>query len=158
METGIEAVLLDWGGVLIDDPAPGLLDYCAKALGIPVPHYTQAHNKHAGLFQRGLVAEEVFWQKVCAELDRPMPPQPSLWGEAFRAVYAPREEVFALSRRVRERGDRCGTRLPGRMPDSCGRGVGVVSVGYGATPPSALVGRRAVLSSRGSVRLALPSA
>ena len=106
METRIEAVLFDWGGVLIDDPAPGLLDYCARALGVPVSQYVQAHNKHAGPFQRGLVAEEVFWQRVCGELDRPLPPQPSLWGDAFRAVYAPREEVFALSRRLRERGYR----------------------------------------------------
>ena len=106
METRVEAVLFDWGGVLIDDPAPGLMDYCARALGVPVPQYVQAHNKHAGLSQRGLVAEEVFWQRVCAELGRPLPERASLWGDAFRAVYAPREEVFALSRRLRERGYR----------------------------------------------------
>ena len=106
METRIEAILFDWGGVLIEDPAPGLVDYCAEALGVPVPQYVQAHNKHAGPFQRGLVAEEVFWQRVCGELGRPLPEQASLWGDAFRAVYAPREEVFALSRRLRERGYR----------------------------------------------------
>ena len=109
METRIEAVLFDWGGVLIDDPAPGLMDYCAEALGVPVPQYVQAHNEYAGPFQRGLVAEEVFWRRVCGELDRPLPQQSSLWGDAFRAVYAPREEVFALSGRVRERG--CRTSL-----------------------------------------------
>jgi len=46
METRIEAVLFDWGGVLIDDPAPGLMNYCAKALGVPVAHYAQARASH----------------------------------------------------------------------------------------------------------------
>jgi hypothetical protein len=34
METRIEAVLFDWGRVLIENPAPGLMAYCAKALRV----------------------------------------------------------------------------------------------------------------------------
>jgi FMN phosphatase YigB (HAD superfamily) len=100
----IEAVLFDWGGVLIDNPAPGLMDYCARALGVPVVDYTRVHNTHGKAFQKGLIAEEVFWQRVCSDLNRPLPRPASLWGEAFRAVYRPREEVFALARRLREKG------------------------------------------------------
>jgi FMN phosphatase YigB (HAD superfamily) len=104
METRIEAVLFDWGGVLIENPAPGLMDYCARALGVPVEDYTRVHNEYSETFQKGLIAEKVFWQRVCGALRRPMPNQGSLWGEAFRAVYVPRGEVFALARRLRERG------------------------------------------------------
>jgi HAD superfamily hydrolase (TIGR01509 family) len=35
-----------------------------------------------------------------------LPRQASLWGEAFRAVYAPRAEVFALARHLRQNGQR----------------------------------------------------
>jgi len=100
----IEAVLFDWGGVLIDDPAPGLMDYCAKALGVPEEDYTRVHNQYAEEFQKGLIEEAVFWQRVCDGLHLPLPRQASLWGEAFRAVYAPREAVFALAGRLREAG------------------------------------------------------
>jgi len=100
----IEAVLFDWGGVLIDNPAPGLMDYCAKALGVPVEDYVRAHNTHGEAFQRGSIAEEVFWQRVCGGLGRPLPQRASLWGDAFRAVYRPRAEVFALARRLRASG------------------------------------------------------
>ena len=106
METRIEAVLFDWGGVLIENPAPGLMAYCAKALGVAVEDYVRVHNVHGEAFQKGLIAEEVFWQRVCRDLNRPLPRQASLWGEAFRAVYRPREEVFALARRLRERAAR----------------------------------------------------
>jgi hypothetical protein len=50
MEMRIEAVLFDWGGVLIENPAPGLMDYCAKALGVSVEDYVRAHNQHGEAF------------------------------------------------------------------------------------------------------------
>ncbi len=102
----IKAVLFDWGGVLIDNPAPGLMDYCARALGVSVEDYVRVHNAHGEAFQKGLIAEVVFWQRVCGDLDRPLPQRSSLWGDAFRAVYRPRAEVFALVRRLHERGIR----------------------------------------------------
>jgi putative hydrolase of the HAD superfamily len=104
METTIEAVLFDWGGVLIDNPALGLMDYCARVVGVPVEDYTRVHDEYSEAFQKGLIAEKVFWQRVCGALHRAVPSQDSLWGAAFRAVYVPREEVFALARRLRAKG------------------------------------------------------
>ena len=109
METRIEAVLFDWGGVLIDNPGPGLMSYCAQALGVSVEDYTRVHSRHGEPFQRGSIREDTFWRRVCEDLGCPAPKQPSLWGDAFRAVYSPREEVFDLARRLRENG--CKTSL-----------------------------------------------
>jgi FMN phosphatase YigB (HAD superfamily) len=64
---------------------------------------------HGEAFQKGSIREDVFWQQVCGDLNRPLPRQVSLWGDAFRAVYRPRPEVFGLVRRLRERG--CKTNL-----------------------------------------------
>jgi putative hydrolase of the HAD superfamily len=105
----IEAVLFDWGGVLIDDPAPGLMAYCAEALDVPVEDYRQVHRRHAEPFQRGWITEAAFWQKVCSDLDRPVPSIDSLWGRAFRTVCTPREDVFALVRRLHQ--ENCKTAL-----------------------------------------------
>jgi putative hydrolase of the HAD superfamily len=102
----IQAVLFDWGGVLIDNPASPLMDYCAGALGVPVEEYKRVHNRRGDAFQRGQIPEDLFWQQVCADLDRPLPRVPSLWGQAFRAVYSPRKEVFALAARLHGRGYR----------------------------------------------------
>jgi putative hydrolase of the HAD superfamily len=106
MQTRIEAVLFDWGGVLIDNPAPGLMAFCAEALGVSVENYIRAHNACGEAFQKGSIPESLFWQRVCEKLGCPAPRQASLWGEAFRAVYSPRQKVFALARRLREQGYR----------------------------------------------------
>ena len=102
--TKIDTVLFDWGGVLIEDPAPGLMAYCARTLGVSVPDYTQAHQVHSGPFQTGCMAEDRFWQQICATLNCDLPSTESLWGEAFRTVYAPRREMFELAAGLQEQG------------------------------------------------------
>ena len=104
-----EAVVFDWGGVLIENPAGPLMAYCAGALGVSVEDYTRAHSEHGDAFQRGWITEGVFWQRVCESLGCPPPQVRSLWGEAFRAVYSPREDVFALAKRIHD--DGCKTAL-----------------------------------------------
>ncbi|UCD52030.1 MAG: HAD family phosphatase [Phycisphaerales bacterium] len=100
----IEAVLFDWGGVLIDDPAPGLMAYCAKALGVSVEDYSTAHNRHGESFQKGQIPKAEFWKRVCDDLNCPTPQVSSLWGQAFGAVYSPRPDVFELAGRLRATG------------------------------------------------------
>ncbi len=102
----IQAVLFDWGGVLIDNPASPLMDYCARALGVSVEDYARVHHAHGEAFQKGRMGEAAFWRRVCDELGRPVPERPSLWGQAFRAVYSPRDDVFALAAQLRARGYR----------------------------------------------------
>ncbi len=100
----IEAVIFDWGGVLADNPAPQLMAYCAEALGVPVETYASVHDKHSEPFQEGRIAESVFWQRVCGELDRPLPCVASLWGDALGTILTPREALFRLVGRLRDAG------------------------------------------------------
>jgi putative hydrolase of the HAD superfamily len=88
---------LDWGGVLIDDPAPSLIFYCSKALGVSAEHFAEVHKRFLPKFQRGLIPEAEFWRRVCAELNIRSPTSISLWGEAFRKVYSPKEKMFDLA-------------------------------------------------------------
>ena len=100
----IEAILFDWGGVLVEDPAPGLMRYCAEALAVSSSLYMQVHGALAGPFQEGRITEQEFWVRVCTRLGRPVPSRSSLWGEAFRAIYRPRPEMFDLVRKLRDSG------------------------------------------------------
>ena len=59
MET-IKSVIFDWGGVLIDDPVPGLMQYCAKTLKVSKEDYIKAHSKFEADFQKGLICEDTF--------------------------------------------------------------------------------------------------
>ncbi len=96
--------VFDWGGVLIEDPAPGLAAYCAERLGVTPEEFAAAFEKLGRAFQKGEVAEDEFWDRVSSALKVSKPEMPSLWGDAFREVYRPREEMFALVSSLRERG------------------------------------------------------
>ncbi len=104
-DTQIKAVILDWGGVLIEDPADGLMKYCAEALDVSPEQYTRVHSTMAAPFQEGRITERTLWECVCARLDRPVP-RGSLWGEAFRMIYKPRPEMFDLVAGLRNKGYR----------------------------------------------------
>lgn len=103
MET-IKSVIFDWGGVLIDDPAPGLMQYCAKALKVSKEDYIKAHSKFEADFQKGLTREDTFWESICRELNVPKPKNPSLWAEAFEAAYVPRNDMFSMGASLQNNG------------------------------------------------------
>ena len=100
----IESVIFDWGGVLIDDPAPGLTRYCAAVLGVSEEKYIEAYGKFEVDFRMGAIPEDSFWTQMCGELNVPKPAIPSLWGAAFAQAYRPREEMFSLVSGLRNNG------------------------------------------------------
>jgi len=102
----IKAVIFDWGGVLIDNPASGLASYCSEALKVPPDRFAQARETHYPEFLKGLISEEEFWRRACGDLQVPPPSAPSLWGDAFRQAYAPRKEMFDLVALLKGRGYR----------------------------------------------------
>jgi epoxide hydrolase-like predicted phosphatase len=100
----IESVIFDWGGVLIDDPRPGLLRYCAEAFGVPEEQYTRIHDSCLDEFHKGLIDEATFWEQVARKLGKPTPKAPSLWFEAFKSAYLPKAEMFSLASSLHGKG------------------------------------------------------
>ncbi|MFH1370925.1 MAG: HAD family phosphatase [Planctomycetota bacterium] len=100
----IRAIIFDWGGVLAEDPAPGLVSYCAKALGVSVDEYKLAYDIFMDDFQTGRVTEQQFWLNMTSRIGVPMPKDNCLWGEAFAAIYVPRKELFSLAIDLRKAG------------------------------------------------------
>ena len=104
----IKAVVFDWGGVLIDDPAAGLVRYCSRALGVTTEQFGEAHEKYITEFQKGLISELQFWEKICNDLNISTPKGYSLWGEAFRDVYSPKEKMFHLATTLKKNSYKTG--------------------------------------------------
>ena len=93
----IDSIIFDWGGVLIDDPRPGLLRYCAKAFGVDQEQYTPVHDSCLDGFHKGLMSEAKFWQGITLKLNTPMPEASSLWYEAFKSAYVTKQEMFTMA-------------------------------------------------------------
>ena len=92
----IESVIFDLGGVLIEDPVPRILQYCAAFLQADPGRLRSAHCRHAPDFQKGAISEELFWNRICSEISTLMPRIHSLWGEAFRMAYSEKKRSWPL--------------------------------------------------------------
>ena len=105
----IKAVIFDWGGVLIDNPTQGMIDYMARALGISKNVvYNGVDQALMIQFQKGKVSEDTVWEKVCAAFNVMKPVRPSLWKDAFKEVYRPRKDVFSLVHDLKNAGYKLG--------------------------------------------------
>jgi putative hydrolase of the HAD superfamily len=100
----IKAVIFDWGGVMIDDPWPGLRLYCASKLKVTPDAFEEAFNKYMDGFQTNAVSEDKFWELISGELNVEKPTARSLWKEAFRTVYKPKQEMFLLAESLQKSG------------------------------------------------------
>ena len=100
----IESVIFDWGGVLIDDPRPGLLRYCCKAFGVSLEDYTPVHDSFLDEFHKGKISEERFSRQVADGLGKSIPSPRPQWYEAFRWAYMPKHEMFRLVSSLHDKG------------------------------------------------------
>lgn len=97
----IKAVIFDWGGVLIDNPEPKLIEYWSQHLNNSPEKVQEARKRYDLEFQRGTITEAEYWKKKCAFLGIPTPQENSLCMDAFRYAYAPRQEMFDLVRQIK---------------------------------------------------------
>ena len=101
---GMKAIIFDWGGVLCEETALGLVSYFSKALQVAPDALVKAFRPFLAAFQKGQISEDNLWQGMCAALGIERLHNPSLWGEALRAIYVPKQEMFALAARLKEKG------------------------------------------------------
>lgn len=117
LENKIKGVAFDWGGVLIEDPAPGFWRQLAGRFQCSeddlAPHLADPMDA----FQRGRISEEEFLAQIAEKLNRPINTQP-FWKHALRAVYREQPDVIDLARSLKEKGYAVGllsnTEVPAR--------------------------------------------
>jgi putative hydrolase of the HAD superfamily len=104
----IKAVIFDWGGVLIENPTEGILQYCREYLGIGTGCMLAAYRKLIPYFQEGKISEEEFWKGVRRRTGAKGGTPASLWLEAFENSYVEKKDVFAVAHALHARGCRTG--------------------------------------------------
>jgi putative hydrolase of the HAD superfamily len=102
----IRGIILDWGGVVCEDPSLGFIRYCSKELGVSADILSQAVSMYLGDFMKGLPEEE-FWGHVAKQVGIQAPSRP-LWREALAAVYVPLEPTIETARKLQRQGIRIG--------------------------------------------------
>ena len=108
MLSSIKAVIFDWGGVLIENPTEGILQYSREYLGIGAGCMLAAYRKLMPYFQEGKISEEEFWKGVRRRTGAKRQMPESLWLAAFEKSYVEKNDVFAVAVELYERGYRTG--------------------------------------------------
>lgn len=104
----IKAIIFDWGGVLIENPAPAMIKYFSDSLGVADREINRVGDHLVLRFQKGIISEDTLWEKVCRTLQVHKPSSPSLWYDAFRQSYNPRREMFSLASALKSAGYKIG--------------------------------------------------
>lgn len=100
----IKAVIFDLGGVLVDNPAPGMFSHYAKTLNVTVKQLEKVYPKYEVDWQKGALTEEEFWKKVTTDLHVPQPNVTSLWLDGFLSSYHEKGEMFSLIKKLKSDG------------------------------------------------------
>ena len=106
--SAIKAVIFDWGGVLIENPTEGILQYSREVLGIGSGCMLAAYRKLMPYFQEGKISEEEFWKGVRRRTGAKGNMPDSLWLAAFEKSYMEKKDVFAVAGELHARGYRTG--------------------------------------------------
>jgi len=104
----IKSIVLDWGGVLIDNPTPGLLHYFAEYFNTTEEKFNKAHKKYEDSFHKGTLPEDSYWEKMCNDLSKNKPVENSLWKKAFKSAYQEKKAVFKLVSVLKKNGYKTG--------------------------------------------------
>ncbi len=104
----IKSIVFDWGGVLIDKPTLGLLNYFAHYFNVSKEQFNNAHKKYNDSFQKGILTEEQYWDNICTDLSVNKPSEQSLWKQAFKHVYKEKQDVFTLVSILKNNGYKIG--------------------------------------------------
>ena len=75
----IKSIVFDWGGVLIDRPTSGLLNYFSEYFNTTEEKFNNTHKKYVDSFQKGTLPEDSYWDKMCTDLSKNKPVDKSLW-------------------------------------------------------------------------------
>lgn len=92
------------GGVLIEDPAPGMVRHYLDVLNVKETPFTNAFNRYAADWQKGKITEEKLWKGIASDLGVPAPSLESLWLDGLKKSYFERKNMFELIRSLRNSG------------------------------------------------------
>jgi putative hydrolase of the HAD superfamily len=110
------AVIFDLGGVLVDNPWPGMVNHYAAYFGVSEEVFLKACAQFADDWQRGVFSEEVFWNKIAQELQAEKSGGNGLWIEGLKKVYREKKEILDLVSRLKSEGYKTGLLSNTEMP------------------------------------------
>ena len=114
----IRGVFFDWGGVIIENPAPGMAKVIANTWGVDFKSMGGLPLELLDLFQRGEIEEGDFWNAVGEyySISVPSAVKEGLWGKAFDEVYVEINPTLDWATKLQDTGIQTGVLSNTELP------------------------------------------
>ncbi|MEM0467533.1 MAG: hypothetical protein QXX20_08105 [Candidatus Thermoplasmatota archaeon] len=103
----IQAIIFDWGGVLIQDPTPEFVRFFSSYFHVPKKKFLSTYKNYLSAFQKNLITEQEFWNLVCSVMNVSAPRE-DLWKKVFKHAYQENQNMFLLVSTLKKKGYRIG--------------------------------------------------
>ncbi len=100
----IKAVIFDAGGVLVDNPWPGMMAHYSKHLQVSEENFEKAIAGVIPDWHTGKIPETKFWERMAEVLQVDLPESESIWITGLKSTYREKEEVYELIKKLRSKG------------------------------------------------------
>jgi len=96
----IKTVIFDYGGVILK--SPHCIESIARVYKVPKEVTAKKMRPILNLFQKGVIAENKFWQKLSLVLRKPIPNKKDLWRECIEKDFHIYPEMARFVKKIRE--------------------------------------------------------
>jgi epoxide hydrolase-like predicted phosphatase len=98
----IKAVIFDYGGVILKSPR--CIESIARVYKVPKEVVAKKMRPILDLFQKGVITENKFWQKLSLVLRKPIPNKKDLWRECIEKDFHIYPEMRRFVKKIRSQG------------------------------------------------------
>jgi len=103
-----EAVIFDWGGVLIDNPNKKMFNYLSNYFGVDQKGLIAFYRNNCNKALQIGVDEEKIWEDLYEKFKIDGSKKPKIWKEAVENSFVDRQEVWDFVAELREKGYKTG--------------------------------------------------
>jgi epoxide hydrolase-like predicted phosphatase len=103
-----EAVIFDWGGVLIDNPTVKMFNYLSNYFKIDEKELIRFYRNNCDKALQTGVEEEKIWEGLYEKFDIDGKTKPKIWKKAVENCFVDRKEIWNFVSELREKGYKTG--------------------------------------------------
>ena len=105
----INAIIFDWGGVLIDNPVDAMVSFFVMKLKIPADKLVKAYEIYLQDHQCGRIDEDELWRRMSRDLKIDILQEtPTLWAQAVAKAFKTKKRVLKLAQTYKDLGCKIG--------------------------------------------------
>lgn len=100
----IKAVIFDAGGVLVDNPWPGMRTHYSQHLSVSEEEFEKVFPENLQDWHTGKISEDEFWKRMARSLKVTLPKSENVWITGLLGTYREKQEIYKFIKQIKADG------------------------------------------------------